>query len=80
MKLRADTRMGAALGRVVRTSDPTAMAVMLTEGTWGRTLRETQLNAVLFDWPMPRISSFGMEMVTSMPVFARAVSMGRDAS
>lgn len=33
MNFNAETRTGAAFGRVVRTSDPTAIAVMLVAGT-----------------------------------------------
>lgn len=49
MNFRAETKTGAAFGRVVRTSDPTAMAVMLVAGTWAITLRATQLAAVALD-------------------------------
>lgn len=49
MNWSADTRTGAAFGREVRTSDPTAMAVILVAGTWATTLRATQFAAVAFD-------------------------------
>lgn len=80
MNFMAETRIGAAFGMVVRTSDPTAMAVMLVEGTWAMTLRETQLAAVELDWPMPRSWSLGMETITLMPVLASASSIARSAS
>lgn len=80
MNLRAVTRTGAALGKAVRTSDPTAMAVMLVAGTWPRMFRATQLAAVAFDCPMPRSWSLGTETVTRIPVLARARSMARSAS
>lgn len=49
MKFIADTRIGAAFGRVVSTSDPTDMDVILVAGTCARIFRETQLAAVTFD-------------------------------
>lgn len=80
MNLMAETRIGAAFERVVRTSDPTAMAVMLVAGTCARILRVTQLAAVAFDWPMPSSWSLGTETVTLIPVLASASSMALSVS
>lgn len=49
MYFRADTKMVAAFGVVVRTSFPTEMALMLVVPTCGRMLRDTQLAAVALD-------------------------------
>lgn len=80
MYFSAETKTGPALGIVVRTSEPTDMAVMLVAGTWERMLRATQLAAVALDWPMARSCWFGTVTVTRIPVPARAVSMAGSAS
>ena len=49
MNCMAGTNTGAAFEIEVRTSDPTAIAVMLVAGTWGTILRATQFAAVTLD-------------------------------
>lgn len=49
MYFKAETRMDAVFGVVVRTSFPTEMAVMLVVVMCGRMLRDTQLAAVALD-------------------------------
>lgn len=80
MYVMAETKTGAAFGMVVRTSEPTDMAVMLVAGTWGRMLRVTQLAAVELDWPIASSCWFGTETVTRIPLPARAVSIAESAS
>lgn len=70
----------AALGRAVSTSLPTAMDVILVAGTKAATFLLTQSAAAERDWPTRRSWSLGTEIMTSMPLWARAVSIWWSAS
>lgn len=70
----AGSKTGAALGMVERTSLPTAMAVMLVEGTNAATFLLIHEAAAAGDWPMRRTSLFVTLTMTSIPVSESALS------
>lgn len=76
----AGTKTGPACGIVERTSLPTAMAVMLVEGTKAAIFLLTQAAAAAGDCPILKTSSFVTLTITSISVSESALRRWLSAS